>query len=247
MGGTLLRCLPEFPALALRGASTAPGSGLEGRDAGEAAGLGALGVPLSVRPETAVAGAAVAVDFTLAEAVPANAAACAANGTALVCGVTGLDEAGHAALRRAAESVPVLWAPNMSVGVAVLERLVRLAASALPDFDAGVFEIHHAAKRDAPSGTALALGRALAVARGLGAADAEPGRPGAALGYASLRAGDVIGEHSVTLAGSGERLELAHRATDRAIFARGALRAAAWLAGRAPGIYTLEDVLGLGR
>jgi 4-hydroxy-tetrahydrodipicolinate reductase len=136
MGGTLLRCLPEFPALALRGASTAPGSGLEGRDAGDAAGLGALGVPLSVRPETAVAGAAVAVDFTLAEAVPANAAACAANGTALVCGVTGLDEAGHAALRWAAESVPVLWAPNMSVGVAVLERLVRLAAAALPDFDA---------------------------------------------------------------------------------------------------------------
>jgi 4-hydroxy-tetrahydrodipicolinate reductase len=191
----------------------------------------------------------VAVDFTLAEAVPETAAACRAAGVALVCGVTGLDDAGHEALRAAAADVPVLWAPNMSAGVAVLERLTALAAAALGDFDAGVYEVHHAAKRDAPSGTALALGRALVEGRGLGRGAATPDArlQAEALGYAALRVGDVVGEHTVTLAGPGERIELTHRATDRAIFARGALRAAAWLAGRPPGIYTLADIFGLGR
>ena len=249
MGGTLLRCLPEFPALALSGALTAPASGLGGRDAGEVVGLGSLGVKLSERVEAALAGAGVAVDFTLAEAVPRTAAACRAAGVGLVCGVTGLDEAGEAALRAAAEDVPVLWAPNMSAGVAVLERLAALAAAVLEEFDAGVHEVHHSAKRDAPSGTALALGRAVAVARGFGADAATPDRAlqATALGYGALRVGDVVGEHTVTLAGPGERIELVHRATDRAVFARGALRAAAWLAGKPPGFYALADVLGLGR
>lgn len=215
MGQAVLRCLPEFPALA------------------RCAGL---------------AEARVAVDFTVAEAVAANAAACRAAGVALVCGVTGLDEEGHAALQTAAERVPVLWAPNMSAGVAVLERLVALAAATLGEFDAEVHEVHHTAKRDAPSGTALALGRAVVGARGLEAEAATPDRQlrAAGLGYGVLRIGDVVGEHTVVFAGPGERLELAHKATDRAIFARGALRAAAWLAGQPPGRYTLGDVLGLG-
>lgn len=249
MGGAVLARLAEFPALELRGAFTAPDSGLGGRDAGEAAGLGPLGVPLSERLDTALAGSRVAIDFTLADAVAGTAEACREAGVGLVCGVTGLDEAARTALREAARHVPVLWAPNMSAGVAVLQRLAALAAAALEEFDAGVYEAHHAAKRDAPSGTALALGRSVVTARGL---PAEAARPDASLraegvDYAALRIGDVVGEHTVTLAGSGERLELSHRATDRAIFARGALRAAAWLAGKPPGFYELADMLGLNR
>jgi 4-hydroxy-tetrahydrodipicolinate reductase len=193
--------------------------------------------------------ARVAVDFTLAEAVRETAAACRASGVALVCGVTGLDDRGHAALRAAAADIPVLWAPNLSAGIAVLRRLTALAAVALAEFDAGIHEVHHSAKIDAPSGTALALGRALAGARGLGDGAAVPDERMQAegLGYAVLRLGDVVGEHTVTLAGPGERIELTHRATDRAIFARGALRAALWLADRSPGMYAFDDVLGLAR
>ena len=250
MGATLLRCLPEFPLLALAGASTAPETGLAGRDAGQAVGLASLDIVLHDDPAGALArGARVAVDFTLPGGVAANAAACRAAGVALVCGVTGLDARADAALREAAEAVPVLWAPNMSAGVAVLERLASLAAAALGDFDAGVYEVHHTAKRDAPSGTALALGRAVVAGRGQPASAAVPDDRlnAGGLGYAAERLGDIVGEHTVTLAGPGERIELTHRATDRAIFARGALRAAAWLAGREPGMYTLGDVLGLGR
>jgi len=249
MGRTLLRCLPEFPALSLSGALTAPGAGLDGRDAGEVAGLAPLGVSLSERVGVALAGARVAVDFTLPEAVPVTATACREAGVALVSGVTGLDQEGRAALRAAAADVPVLWAPNMSAGIAVLERVAALAAAALKEFDAGIYEVHHTAKRDAPSGTALALGRAVVGARGLepGAATPDAQFRADGLGYGVLRAGDVVGEHTVTLAGPGERIELVHRATDRAIFARGALRAAAWLAGKPPGIYSLCDVLGLER
>jgi 4-hydroxy-tetrahydrodipicolinate reductase len=247
MGQTLLRCLPEFPGLSLAGALTARGSGLGGRDAGELTGLGTLGVVLSERVGAALSGARVAVDFTLANAVAETAAACRASGVALVCGVTGLDEEAHDALRGAATEVPVIWAPNMSMGVAVLERLATLAASVLAEFDAGVQEVHHAAKQDAPSGTALALGRAIATARGLepGAAIPDERLRASALGYGALRVGDVVGEHTVTLAGAGERIEISHRATDRAIFARGALRAAAWLADKPPGLYPLGDVFGL--
>lgn len=249
MGATLLRCLSEFPQLVLVGASTGPDTGLAGRDAGEVAGLAPNGVTLVDNAAEALAGAAVAIDFTLAAAVAGNAAACRAANVGLVCGVTGLDEAGQAALAAAAGEVPVLWAPNMSAGVAVLERLAALAAAALAEFDAGVYEVHHTAKRDAPSGTALALGRAVVAGRGRPAADAEPDArlraPG--VGYAAERLGDVVGEHTVTLAGPGERVELTHRATDRAIFARGALRAAAWLAGRPARRYELGEVLGLGR
>lgn len=238
MGRAVLQVLPEFPGLVLTGALCGPsGAGL-GRDSGEAADGGPLGIAVSGDTGTVLAGAEVAVDFTLPGAVAAHAAACATAGVAFVCGVTGLEERAHTALEAAARDVPVLWSPNMSAGVAVLARLAAVAAAALGEsFDGGVFEIHHRAKRDAPSGTALALAAAL---------DGVAGRR-APTGCASLRGGDVVGEHTVVLAGPGERLELVHRATDRAIFARGALRAAAWLAGRKPGMYAFADVLGLPR
>lgn len=172
----------------------------------------------------------VAVDFSLAEAFDPVLALCVARGRALVSGTTGLDDAQRAALDAAAARIPLLWAANFSLGVAVLGELVERAAAALRGWDCDIVEAHHAGKRDAPSGTALALGTA---ARQGGA---EPR-------YASLRAGDIVGEHTVQFATAGERVELVHRAGNRDIFARGALHAAAKLAGRAPGAYRLRDLL----
>jgi 4-hydroxy-tetrahydrodipicolinate reductase len=173
----------------------------------------------------------VAVDFSLPEGFDPLLALCRERGAGLVSGTTGLSADQLAALDAAATTIPVAWAANYSLGVAVLAELVRRAAQALPGWDADIVEAHHVHKKDAPSGTALALGRAVAAGRG-----AEPH-------YASLRAGDIVGEHTVQFAGPGERLELVHRATDRDVFARGALEAAARLRGRAAGRYGLADLL----
>jgi 4-hydroxy-tetrahydrodipicolinate reductase len=173
----------------------------------------------------------VAVDFSLPEGFDPVLALCRARRAGLVSGTTGLDAERLAALDAAARDIPVVWAANYSVGVAVLSELVRRAAQALPGWDADIVEAHHVHKKDAPSGTALALGRAVAAGRGT-----EPH-------YASLRAGDIVGEHTVQLAGPGERLELVHRATDRDIFARGALEAALRLRGRAAGRHALSELL----
>ena len=172
----------------------------------------------------------VAVDFSLAEAFDPILALCVERGTALVSGTTGLDESLRAAIVRAADRIPVLWAANFSLGVAVLSELVERAAAALPGWDCDIVESHHSGKKDAPSGTALALGES-----------AQQG--GAQPRYASLRAGDIVGEHLVQFAGVGERVELVHRATSRDIFARGALHAATRLSGRPPGTYRLRDLL----
>lgn len=172
----------------------------------------------------------VAVDFSLPEAFDAVLAACVARKAGFVSGTTGLYDAQRIALEEAARVVPVLWASNFSLGVAVLADAVARAAGALPGWDCHIVEAHHAGKRDAPSGTALSLGEA--------AADG-----GATPRYASLRAGDIVGEHTVQFTGIGERLEFVHRATSRDVFARGALHAAAWLAGRAPGRYRMADLL----
>lgn len=172
----------------------------------------------------------VAVDFSLPEGFDAILALCLERGAALVSGTTGLAEAQRAAIAAAAERIPLLWASNFSLGVAVLHELVERAARALPHWDCDIIEIHHTRKVDAPSGTALTLGAA-----------AETG--GAAPRYASLRAGDVVGEHTVQFTGHGERVELVHRATSRDVFARGALHAARRLRGRAPGQYRLADLL----
>ena len=172
----------------------------------------------------------VAIDFSLAEAFDRILALCQGRGVALVTGTTGLDDAQRAALQAASARIPVLWASNFSLGVAVLADLVERAARALPGWDCDIVEAHHAGKRDAPSGTALSLG-------------AAAGQGGASPRYASLRAGDIVGEHTVQFTTAGERIELVHRAGNRDIFARGALHAASRLGTRAPGLYRLADLL----
>jgi 4-hydroxy-tetrahydrodipicolinate reductase len=201
-----------------------------GRDVGELAGVGAFGTCV-VDGLAAIehARAEAVVDFSAPGATLALAPIAAAAGSALVSGTTGLGDDARGALDRAAARVPVLWEPNMSLGVHVLTELVGRAASALADWDAEIVETHHRAKVDAPSGTALRL------AESLGRAN---------VGIHALRGGDVIGDHTVHLLGGGERLELTHRATNRDVFAHGALRAARWLVGRPPGRYALRDVLG---
>jgi 4-hydroxy-tetrahydrodipicolinate reductase len=194
----------------------------------------------------------VLVDFSVAGAFDAALAIARSRRIAFVSGTTGLSIEQHAALRDAAKTIPVLWSANFSVGVAVLARLVREAARALADWDCEIAEAHHRRKKDAPSGTALALGRVVAEARGVAFERvAERERPAmsvmrdaSTIGFASVRAGDIVGEHTVLFASEGERVELTHRATDRSIFARGALRAAAWIADRPPGSYTLADMIG---
>jgi 4-hydroxy-tetrahydrodipicolinate reductase len=201
-----------------------------GRDVGELAGVGAFGTCV-VDGLAAIehARAEAVVDFSAPGATLALAPIAAAAGSALVSGTTGLGDDARGALDRAAARVPVLWEPNMSLGVHVLTELVGRAASALADWDAEIVETHHRAKVDAPSGTALRL------AESLGRAN---------VGIHALRGGDVVGDHTVHLLGGGERLELTHRAANRDVFAHGALRAARWLVGRPPGRYALRDVLG---
>jgi 4-hydroxy-tetrahydrodipicolinate reductase len=213
-------------------------------------------VPAGVKVCDSIEGLAascdVVVDFTRGGLASLHAEACAAAGVPLVLGTTGLSAAEENAVRQAALRVPVFYAANMSVGVALLAHLVERAAERLKaaDFDIEIFEAHHRHKVDAPSGTALMLGRAAAAGRGIAQELPSDGtRAGAraegSIGYSVFRGGDVVGEHVVTFAGSGERVELAHRATDRAIFARGALRAALWLKPQAPGIYGMNDLLEL--
>ena len=172
----------------------------------------------------------VLVDFSLPDAFDAALALCVARKAGFVSGTTGLSDAQRAALAAAAGSIPVLWASNFSLGVAVLVDAVERAARALPGWDCDIVEAHHAGKRDAPSGTALTLGDAVAAG-------------GATPRHASLRAGDIVGEHTVQFSGRGERLEFIHRAASRDVFAHGALQAARWLSGRAPGQYRMADLL----
>jgi 4-hydroxy-tetrahydrodipicolinate reductase len=226
------------------------GMGDAGRDAGELAGVGPIGV--AVTPELdALAGADVVVDFSTPAVLARACAVASAAGIAIASGTTGLDADATAALEAAATKVPVLWEPNMSVGVHVLSTLVARAVAALgAGYDIEIVEAHHRMKVDAPSGTALRLA---AVAKEARNADTRfvhgrEGRPGARagdeIGVLAMRGGDVIGDHTVFLLGDGERLELTHKASSRDLFARGALRAGSWLVGRPAGRYGLSDVLG---
>ena len=238
--------------LSLVGALASPDSRRLGQDAA-AEGL-PTGVTVSADPAAALSQAAVAIDFSLPQCVTANAAACAEARVPLLVGTTGFDAATRAALEAAAKTIPILIAPNTSVGVNVVRQLVKLATEALGrGYDVEIGEAHHRMKRDAPSGTALALGEAVAQARGVELKDVavfdrhganEPRRDGE-IGFSVVRAGDIVGEHTVTFAVAGERVEITHRASDRITFARGALRAAEWLIGRPPGLYSMNDVLGL--
>jgi 4-hydroxy-tetrahydrodipicolinate reductase len=219
MGAALVRLAAADPRLRVVAAASRRGD-----DCGDAPGLATD--RLADAP-----GFDVAVDFSLPEAFDPVLALCRARGIALVSGTTGLSSAQLASLDAAAASIPVVWSANFILGVAVLAQLARRAAQALPGWDADIVEAHHVHKKDAPSGTALMLGRAVADGRG--------GEPH----YASLRAGDIVGEHTVQLSGIGERLELVHRATNRDIFARGALEAAVRVQGRGAGRHALADLL----
>ena len=264
MGTALIRLIAASNVHQLVGALTEPGDASVGRDAGLVAGVEALGVTVTDDLATAIRGQSqsnerrgcdVVIDFTAPAATQRHAAACASGGLALVVGTTGLSPAQLAVLEAAARQTAVLYSRNMSLGVTVLTELVRQAAVLLgPDFDVEITEAHHREKKDAPSGTALQLGEAVAAARGQRLADiavqgrhglATSARPAGAIGFASLRGGTIVGDHTVLLAGDEELLELTHRATDRTLFARGALRAATWLVGQPPGLYSLRDVLGL--
>lgn len=254
MGRALIEASLRDPALKLAAAVERPGSPAVGVDAGALVGAAACGTPVGDSLETALGAADVLVDFTAPAATIEALARCAASGRGLVIGTTGFTPEQKAAIEAAARRIPVCLAANYSIGVNVCLRLLELAAAALgPAYDVEIVEAHHRHKVDAPSGTALALGEAVAKALGRDLrANAVYGREGQTgardpntIGFATVRGGDVVGDHSVLFLGDGERVEIAHRATTRANFANGALRAAGWLAGRAPGLYSMRDVLGL--
>lgn len=254
MGQAVLKQLEHFPQFELSGAAASRTSRWQGQDAGEASGMRSQGVAITSDPAIAVRGAGVVIDFTLPEATTANVAACVAAGCPLVIGTTGHAPEARAAIEAGARRIPVLLAPNMSLGVNLLLKLADLAAKALDaDYDIEIFEAHHRHKKDAPSGTALRIGEVVAAARGTTLAESGEftrygntgERRSGRIGFSVLRGGDVVGEHVLTFAGPGERVELAHRAHDRSGFARGALKAAQWLGGRSAGLYSMQDVIGL--
>ncbi len=254
MGRANLREILEAPDLVLAGGVERPGSDAIGQDLGLLAGVEPVGLAAGADVTALVAAADVVIEFSSPAASIANAAICAAHGCAHVIGTTGLDPAQEQALRACAERAAIVWAPNMSVGVNLLLGLVEQVARTLdPTFDIEILELHHRHKVDAPSGTALALGQAAARGREVSLADTaarvRDGITGARragdIGFAVLRGGDVVGEHRVYFAGAGERLELAHVATDRRIYSRGAVRAAKWAARQVPGLYGMAEVLGL--
>lgn len=241
----------SWPGLTLAGAIERAGHPDIGSPLGSAF---AASLTLGSNPGPLALASDVLIDFTTPTALEATINACCEGRAALVIGTTGLEPHHHVLIDQAASSIPVLQASNTSLGVALLARLVEQAAQALgPDWDIEIAELHHRMKADAPSGTALTLGQAAARGRGIDLdTRSERGRDGLSarrqsgnIGFASLRGGTAAGDHMVLLAGEGERIELWHRAESRAIFARGALKAAAWLAGRQPGRYAIDDVLGL--
>ncbi len=254
MGRMVLQTLLATEAIRVSGGAERPEHSAIGADLGSLVGAAPIGVALSGDAEALFAGSDAVIDFTTPELTAANAQLAARLGVALVCGTTGLAAAQREALAGAATVVPVVYAANMSVGVNLLIGLTRqVAATLAADYDIEIVEMHHRHKTDAPSGTALALGVAAADGRRVSLEDvavrSRDGRIGArpegAIGFATLRGGDVVGEHTVIFAGEGERIEFTHKASSRAVFAQGAVRAAQWTAGRPAGFYGMTDVLGL--
>jgi len=254
MGGQLVRLIQETEGISLAAALERPGHPALGRDAGEVAGVGALGVPLTASLSAALPGCDVVVDFTSAAASLTHLDAVCRAGKAIVIGSTGFSAQEREAIRGRGAEARVFQAPNMSVGVNVLLQVVGDVARLLGDgYDVEIVETHHRFKKDAPSGTALALAEAVAGALGRDlAADAVHGREGLVgerkpreIGMHAVRAGDVAGDHTVLFGGLGERVEITHRASSRETFARGALRAALWLPTQPPGFYGMTDLLGL--
>ncbi|MFM7707411.1 MAG: 4-hydroxy-tetrahydrodipicolinate reductase [Gammaproteobacteria bacterium] len=263
MGLAITRAVAESRALRIVAAVDRPDDGtrppVQGRDLGTLAGIAPLGVAVGADIDAALAGRVgdggtpdVMIDFSSPAATASNLAACARARVAALVGTTGLGADVEAAAQSAAAQVPVLIAANTSVGVTLLAELVRAAARVLPaEFDIEITDAHHRAKVDAPSGTALVLGRAAAEGRGIDhdaarlPIDRHGARRSGGIGYSVVRAGDIVGEHEVIFAAAGERVVLGHIATDRTIFARGALRAADWLSIQSPGRYSMVDFLGL--
>ena len=252
MGGMLVKEIMASADLELVAATDRPGSDVIGKDAGICAGIGAIGVVIGDDPAQLFANADVVIDFTSPAASVAHAELAAATGTALVVGTTGLQAEDEAKLAAAATNSAVVYCANTSIGVTLLGKLVEQVAATLVDgWDIEILEAHHHHKVDAPSGTALALGRAAAKGRGVALEDVSDvvreGQTGARkagdIGFAVLRGGDVTGEHSVIFFGDAERVEISHKATDRAIFARGAIRAARYASAADKGFFNMDDVL----
>ena len=251
MGRALVQAVQEDKAASLAAAFVRQGSALTGMDAGEVTGFGRLNVPMQDKLDTSLFD--VLIDFTRPEASIAYLSACVSANKPMVIGTTGFSVAELTEMQAAAKHIPIVFAPNFSVGVNLLLGLVAKAAQVLTDYDIEVIEAHHRYKVDAPSGTALRLGQAAADALGwdldqcavYGREGITGERPTQQIGFATVRGGDVVGDHTVLFAGLGERVELTHKASSRLTFAQGAVRAAHWLAHQPAGLYDMQDVLGL--
>ena len=254
MGGRIITAIREAEGAVLSGAVERPGHPQIGQDAGSLAGVGPLGVVITDSLEAALEAADVLIDFTFPEVTLANLAVCARLGKQLVIGSTGFTPEQRVRVAEGAAKIPVVLAPNMSVGVNACFKLLKEAAQILGEgFDVEIVELHHNKKKDAPSGTAVRMGEVVAEALGRDYRQvANYHREGMCgertkeeIGMQTVRGGDIVGEHTVYFIGMGERIEITHRAMSRDMFARGAVRAAGWLAGKPAGLYDMQDVLGL--
>ena len=254
MGQACIRQVTETDGCMITAASDISGSSLIGGDAGEAAGVGALGIAITDDASEVISAADAIIEFTLPEPTVEHVAMTSNAGVAHIIGTTGTTVEQEEILKEAGEKTVIMHAPNMSLAVNLLFALTKQVAKVLDeDFDIEIFEMHHKHKVDAPSGTAVAMGRAAAIGRGVNIEDvAKWSREGITgertrgdIGFAALRGGNVVGDHTVTFAADDERLEISHKAQSRQIFARGAVHAALWSAGQNPGFYTMFDVLGI--
>lgn len=254
MGKVLIEAIDEAEGLSLGAAIVHPESSLVGADAGEVAGIGKNGVALAGSIADVKDAFDVLIDFTFPDLTLENLEFCSQHGKSVIIGTTGMTDAEKEQVKVAADRVPVVFAPNMSVGINVVLNLLQTAASVLgDDYDVEIIEAHHRHKKDAPSGTALRLGEVVADALGRDLKEcAVYGREGFTgersrkeIGFETIRAGDVVGDHTVLFATMGERIEITHKASSRMTFAKGAIRAAQWLQGRPAGLYDMQDVLSL--
>ena len=253
MGKTVLALCDETEGVEVAAAIEHGDSPATGHDAGELAGLGRLGVPVSIDIAALAGRVDVLIDFSLAAGVAANIQKCLASNIKMVIGTTGLGREDHKLMAAAADQIAIVFAPNMSIGVNLCLKLLEMTAGAMgADSDIEIIEAHHRHKKDAPSGTALSMGEAMARTLGRDLSqcavyDRSGGgarRPGS-IGFQAIRAGDIVGEHTVMFAADGERIEISHKAFSRKIFANGALKAAKWLAGKDRGLFDMRDVLDL--
>lgn len=254
MGRQLIQAVQQAQGVVLGAALERPSSSLVGTDAGELAGVGALGVTVSDNLEKVVSDFDILIDFTRPEGTLAHLAFCVAHGKAMVIGTTGFDDAGKAAIQDAAQQIGIVFAANFSVGVNVVLKLLEKAAKVMGDYtDIEIVEAHHRHKVDAPSGTALAMGEAIAGALGRDLKECAVyervgytgERDPKSIGFATIRAGDIVGEHTAMFADIGERVEITHKASSRMTFANGAVRAASWISNQHNGLFDMRDVLGL--